>query len=89
MSTPVTNVSQTQPADQSQLNAATASRKAKQATGHPVPKDTVTLSPAAQTPQQELSETHAQTVHEANAGDAQAIRRLAQQAASARANLVR
>jgi hypothetical protein len=47
-----------------------------------VPKDTVTISTAAQTAAQEASETPAQTLKEATHGDPQATRLLAKEAAA-------
>jgi hypothetical protein len=47
-----------------------------------LPKDTVSLSSAAQSALEESSETQAQTTKEATAGDLQAKRLLAKQAAA-------
>lgn len=78
MSDPVGSVTQIQPAAQ----PADARAKAPAPTAQPVPSDTVQLSNAAQAALREALETPAQTAKEAGAGDIQAKRLLAKEAAA-------
>jgi hypothetical protein len=77
MSDPVGSVTQTQAVAQ----AADVRAKAPDPPPQPVPSDTVQLSSAARAALQEAAETPAQTAKEAAAGDLQAKRLLARQAA--------
>jgi hypothetical protein len=77
MSTPISSATQAQPVAQTQ----DASAKAPEHQPAPVPADTIQLSKAAQAILQEATETPAVTAKEAAAGDHQAQRLLAKQAA--------
>ena len=79
MSSPVTSVTQTQPAEQ----VTTAHPKAPESKTPQTPTDTVQISSAAKGILQEVQENHAQTVQEAAGGDNQAKRLLAKEAAAA------
>lgn len=59
----------------------TSSSTASSSSATSVPVDTVTISSAAQAMLKEITETSAQTTKEANAGDHQAQRLLAKEAA--------
>ncbi len=85
MSSPISNVTQAQQV-QSPAQAPAANPKASASATQQAPADTVTISNAAQTVLQETQETHIQTIQEANAGDNQAKRLLAQEAASTAAS---
>jgi hypothetical protein len=63
-------------------NAGVTPANKKAAQPQPAAKDTVQISSAGQSALQEASETHAQTVREAQSGDVQAQRKLARMQAS-------
>jgi hypothetical protein len=82
MSTPITHVTQAQPADQ----PAAARQPSPQVKPQPVPTDTVKLSAAASL-RKELTETAVQTAREASQGDIQARNLLAKEAAYKKSGL--
>ncbi len=79
MSNPVSGVAQAQPQPVEQ--PATPPPKTAASKTQQTPTDTVQVSTAAKAILQEVQETHAQTVKEANSGDGQAKRLLAKEAA--------
>ena len=81
MSNPISSVMQA-PQVQSASQSPTAAPKAAASTTQQAPVDSVTISKSAQTIMQEVQETHAQTIQEANSGDSQARRLLANEAAN-------
>jgi hypothetical protein len=81
MSTPVTPVTQVQ-APVADVQAAAPQPKAASTKANELPTDTVSISSAAKAAQQELVETHVQTVQEAAKGDMQARRLLAREDAA-------
>jgi hypothetical protein len=81
MSNPISSVTQAPPV-QTAAQPQTAAPKAAAPTTQQAPVDSVTISKSAQTIMQEVQETHAQTIQEANGGDSQARRLLAKEAAT-------
>jgi hypothetical protein len=82
MATHINAVTQAQPVQNAAAPAA-ANPKAAESKPSQAPTDTVSISNSAKAILQEVQETHAQTVKEANKGDAQAKRLLAKEEAAA------
>lgn len=82
MATHINAVTQAQPV-QNAAQAAAANPKAAESKTSQTPTDTVSISNSAKAILQEVQETHAQTIKEANGGDAQAKRLLAREEAAA------
>jgi len=79
MSSPISHVTQ---APAAQTPTVAAQPKAPAAKAQQLPTDKVTISAAAQTAAQELTETRVQTTQEASKGDLQAKRLLAKESAA-------